>query len=258
MASGRLGTRVLISPCSVCGVRVGHLDHPEAVQEGQVLAQHALVESAGIAGAGAVAGRDHPELRMRADHLAAVGGDHQGRPLDDVVEAGELGGVHDVHLVQDEQVAVARRHGQGSVHEAGLALDQHELTDQIRELHAPVAGHLLHRPVEPGGDLEHQGGLAGPGRAGQQQAVSRRVGEEGQHVAQVLPEDVGPLHGDLRMGRVGEALHGQAPGGLHAEGLGHDETVGLGHRCLLGFAHGETRHPVGEEVSPGRGFDQRL
>jgi len=70
-----------------------------------------------------------------------------------------------------------------TVHETGLALDQHELPDQVGELHAPVAGYLLYRPIEPGGDLQHQGGLAGTRGAGQQQAVPRRIGEEGQDVA---------------------------------------------------------------------------
>ncbi len=107
---------------------------------------------------------------------------------------------------------VAGRQGQGTVHEAGLALDQQELPHQVGELHAPVAGHLLHRPVEPGGDLEHQRGLAGARGASQQQAVPRRIGEEGQYVAQLLPEDIVPLHGDLRMSGVAEALHGQTRG----------------------------------------------
>lgn len=195
------------------------------------------VEPGSIARPGRVAGGEDPEFGVRSDDLPTVLGDDEGMALDHVVESGQFGRVHEVDLVEEQEVALAQRHGQGAVDEAGRALDQHELPDQVGELHAPVTGHGLHRPVEPVGDLADERGIAAAGRACEQECVARGIAQEGDDPREPLAEHIGRRRGDVRMIGIREAFDAEPLGGL----------------CSLSIERRDDRPRTGSGALPGRG-----
>ena len=93
----------------------------------------------------------------------------------------------------------------GPLHPA--ALEQQPLPEQVVEFQPAVAGYGLHRPVDPGGDLLDERGLARTRRTCDVQPVALGRGQKGQHVAQMVFAEQVVLAGRyVRVCRVGKAL----------------------------------------------------
>lgn len=73
-----------------------------------------------------------------------------------VAQPRQLARVHEVGLVQDERMPVARSNGQRATHDLRRAVDEPELVDQRIQLLSPVTGDALERLAEPGRDLRDQ------------------------------------------------------------------------------------------------------
>ncbi len=197
------------------GRGVTDLAEGEAVHEGEVLAQGALVKAGLIGGTIGIGGGDEAEQRVGRDNLAAILRQAERRAVENAIEADGDGGIEQVDLVEQKEAAVAHGERQRAVLEAHAATINAEMPSEIGELQPPVTGDLEDRIVQLGRHLPDQAALAAAGGAEDVERIGG--GHQPDHeFAHGFGEDVeGIVAGRVGAGR-GETPD-QATGGLAAE-----------------------------------------